>query len=232
MTSYEIIGTKQTPVRAVIDRAAGLIPQPKHAFCSLDTSEGVVNLFFGAPEEAWSRAADLSAQVHIEYVAQPYEQVLAVLPAMYSELWVGAKGMYKTEPIVADGREVILYAPHLDEISAVHGALIRQIGYHVRDYFVKQWDTFRNVPWGLLAHSTHLRGIGTFENGIETPRLCVSLATQIPKHVCHALNLGYQDPTRIEVQDWQARATPDKLLVPHAGERLYCLKPISPAPRA
>ena len=125
-------------------------------------------VFVGTPEEAWSAAADLSAQVHVRYVDQPYRQVLSVMPEMYDEIWVGAKGMYKMEPVVADGGELIIYAPHINEISVVHGALIRQIGYHVRDYFVKQWDQFKHFPWGVLAHSTHLRGMGTYEDGDRT----------------------------------------------------------------
>ena len=28
---------------------------------------------------------------------------------------------------------------------------------------MKQWDRFRVVPWGDLAHSTHLRGAGTYD---------------------------------------------------------------------
>lgn len=230
MTSYQIIGTKQTPVRAVIDRAAAMLPTPRHAFCSVITHDGVANLFFGAPEEAWARAADLSAQLHIQWMPHPYEQVLAILPEMYDELWVGAKGMYKTEPIVADGGEVILYAPHLREISVTHGALIRQIGYHVRDYFVKQWEKFQNVPWGVLAHSTHVRGMGAFENGIEQPRIRVTLATQIPPEICRAVNLGYCDPAQMDVHEWQARQAEKVLVVPRAGEMLFRLaKPFSGA---
>src|SRR6266403_477689 len=75
------------------------------------------------------------------------------------------KCMYKLEPVLADGGELIIYAPHLKEISVTHGKLIEEIGYHCRDYFLKQWDKFRNYPWGVLAHSTHVHGIGTYENG-------------------------------------------------------------------
>jgi nickel-dependent lactate racemase len=221
LTSYEIIGTKNTPVRAVINRAAELIPRSRHAFCSVVTTEGVANVFFGTPEDAWSRAADLSSQVHIQWKDTLYPQVLAVLPEMYDELWVGAKGMYKTEPIIADGGEVIIYAPHLREISVVHGAVIRQIGYHVRDYFVKQWDKFEKVPWGVLAHSTHVRGKGTFENGIECPRVQVTLATGISEAETRAVNLGYRDPATIDIESWRDREQEGKLLVPHAGEFLY-----------
>lgn len=226
ITSYEIIGVKDTPVRRVIDRAAALIPRPRHALCCMVTHDGVAGLFFGTPEEAWSAAADFSAQTHIQWMDRPYRQVLSVLPPMYDELWVGAKGMYKTEPVIADGGEVILYAPHLREISAVHGNLIRQIGYHVRDYFVKQWEKFQYLPWGVLAHSTHLRGIGAYDaaTGVERPRIRVTLATGIPEAVCRAINLGYLDPATIQLDDWAGREAEGLLLVPHAGEMLYRLK--------
>jgi nickel-dependent lactate racemase len=227
ITSYEIIGTKDTPVRRVIDRAAGFIPRPRHALCSVVTHEGVEGLFFGTPEKAWSAAADLSAQVHVRYVGHPYKQVLSVMPEMYDEIWVGAKGMYKLEPVVADGGELIIYAPHIKEISVVHGALIRQIGYHVRDYFVKQWDQFKHIPWGVLAHSTHLRGVGTFENGIEQPRIQVTLATGISEEECRSVNLGYRDPASIDPSEWAARKDPNLLVVPRAGEYLYRLKAVA-----
>ena len=224
ITSYDIIGTADTPVRRVIDRAANFIPRSRHALCSVITHEGVEGLFFGAPEDAWRKAADLSAQVHVRYVERPYRQVLSVMPAMYDEIWVGAKGMYKMEPVVADGGELIIYAPHIKEISVVHGAVIRQIGYHVRDYFVKQWDAFKHLPWGVLAHSTHLRGIGTYADGVECPRIQVTLATGISREVCEQVNLGYRDPASIDPDEWAARNDPDLLVVPRAGEYLYRLR--------
>ena len=78
--------------------------------------------------------------------------------------------MYKLEPVLADGGELIIYAPHIHEVSVTHGKLIEEIGYHCRDYFLKQWDKFKHYPWGMLAHSTHVRGIGTLENGVERCR--------------------------------------------------------------
>ncbi len=237
ITSYEIIGTKDTPVRLVIDRAASLIPRTRHALCSVVTHEGVEGVFGGTPEDAWSAAADLSAQVHVRYVDHPYRQVLSVMPEMYDEIWVGAKGMYKLEPVVADGGELIIYAPHIKEISVVHGALIKQIGYHVRDYFVKQWGQFKHIPWGVLAHSTHLRGIGTYDatTHVESPRIQVTLATGIPEDECRAVNLGYRDPASIDPQQWLTRIDPDRLVVLRAGEYLYRLKsaatPIAKNPR-
>ena len=94
---------------------------------------------------------------------------------MYDELWTGAKAMYKLEPAIAEGGEVIVYAPHLDVVSHVHGKYIYEAGYHVRDYYLKQWDRFGHLPLGVLAHGTHLRGSGTFENGVEKCRAQVTL---------------------------------------------------------
>jgi lactate racemase len=224
ITSYTAIGTKDTPMRRVINRAAAMIPVPRHALCSVVSHEGISGVFFGTPEEAFSAAADLSAQVHVHWIATPYRQVLSVMPSMYDEIWVGAKGMYKMEPAIADGGEVIIYAPHIREFSVVHGKVIREIGYHVRDYFVKQWERFKDYPWGVLAHSTHLRGIGSYENGIEHPRIQVTLATAIPEEECRRVNLGYCNPASIHPQEWSGREAEGVLLVPRAGEYLYRLR--------
>ena len=221
ITSYEIIGTKHTPVRAVIDRAAALIDVPKLAFCFVAREGGVAGLFIDTPEAAWSQAADLSAQVHVHYVDRSYHQVLSVMPPLYDDLWTAAKGMYKLEPVVADGGEVIIYAPHIDEISYTHGRILDEIGYHVRDYFLKQWDRFQHYPWGVLAHSTHLRGMGTYVDGVERPRIQVTLATGIPRERCERVNLGYRDPATIDPAAWAGREDEGILLVPHAGEMLY-----------
>lgn len=226
ITSYEIIGRKHTPVRAAIDRAAAMIDMPKAAVCYVVKDGAAAGVYVGTPEEAWSAAADLSQRLHIIYVDHPYKQVLSIMPEMYDDIWTAAKGMYKLEPVIADGGEVIIYAPHITEISYTHGKLLDEIGYHVRDYFVKQWDRFKHYPWGVLAHSTHLRGLGTYENGVERPRIRVTLATGIPRERCEKVNLGYRDPRTIDVDEWMRRAEedPDLLVVPHAGEMLYRLK--------
>jgi hypothetical protein len=143
---------------------------------------------------------------------------------MYDDLWTGGKCMYKMEPVVADGGELIIYAPHIEEVSVTHGATIRKIGYHVRDYFLKQMDRFGDVPGGVMAHSTHVKGIGTFENGVETPRVNVVLATRIPPEICREINLGYRDPDSIDVEQWKDREDEGILYVPKAGEMLYRLK--------
>jgi len=221
ITSMEIIGTRHTPVRQVIDRAASFIDVPKLCFSLVVRDEELAGLFIGTPEEAYEHAADLSAKLHIIYVDKPFKRVLSVMPGMYDDLWTAAKGMYKLEPAIADGGEVIIYAPHITEVSYTHGRIIDQIGYHVRDYFLKQWERFKDYPWGVLAHSTHLRGIGTFENGVERPRIQVTLATGIPEERCRRINLGYLDPATIDIAEWEGREDEGILVVHKAGEMLY-----------
>ncbi len=224
ITNPMIIGHKWTPVRKVVDRAAAMVPVPKLCFCLVVEGATLGGVFAGTPESAWDAASDLSERMHLEYRDRPFHTVLSCAPAMYDELWVGGKCMYKLEPVVADGGELIIYAPHIHEISIAHGRLIREIGYHCRDYFLKQWDRFKDYPWGVLAHSTHVRGVGTFENGVEQCRVRVTLATGIPESVCSAINLGYRDPASIRKEDFANREEEGVLLVPKAGERLFRLK--------
>jgi nickel-dependent lactate racemase len=213
-------------VRAVIDRAASMVQVPTACFALVVTPAGMAGLYFGSPQEAWERASALSAQRHIVWLDAPMRQVLSVMPAMYADIWTAGKGMYKVEPAVADGGEVIIYAPHIREVSFTHGRLIEKVGYHCRDYFLAQPERFARYPGGVLAHSTHVKGQGTYDatTGIETPRVTVTLATGICAEDCRRINLGYRDPASIDVAAWSGREREGILVVPRAGEMLYRLK--------
>lgn len=224
ITCYEIIGTKKTPVRDVIDEAAALLPRPVLNVNLVVDDGRLAGLFLGDPLDAWSAAADLSDRLHIVYKDRPYKTVLGLCPEMYDELWTGGKVMYKLEQIVADGGELIIYAPHFNEISFTHGENIRKIGYHVRDYFLKQPDRFRDIPAGVKAHSTHVRGLGTYENGVEKPRITVTLATGISREETEGVGLNYRDWHDIDVDAWRGREDEGILVVDHAGEVLHRLK--------
>jgi nickel-dependent lactate racemase len=225
VTNPMIIGSKWTPVRRVVDRAGAMVSVPKLCLAMVvRPDKSLAGLFIGTPEAAWDAASELSKQVHIIYKEHPYHTVVSVLPKMYDELWVGGKGMYKLEPVVADGGELIIYAPHINEVCVAHGKTIKEVGYHCRDYFLKQWDKFKHHPWGVLAHSTHVRGIGTFENGVEKCRVKVTLATGLSRELCESINLGYRDPATLNPNDFANREDEGVLLVPKAGEMLYRLK--------
>ena len=145
-----IIGNKWTPVRKVVDHIGGLVSVPKLCLCMVVEKAQLAGLFIGSPEGAWDQASELSRKLHITYKDHPFHTILSCAPAMYDEIWVGAKCMYKLEPVIADGGELIIYAPHIHEISVTHGHHIRSVGYHCVDYFAKQWDKFKDVPWGTL----------------------------------------------------------------------------------
>jgi nickel-dependent lactate racemase len=226
VTSFQVIGTIYTPVRVVIERAAEFITKPVSYFGMVVDHQGVAGAFFGPTKETWEEAARLSAARHIIYKDRPFHKVISIIPEMYADIWTAAKGMYKLEPVVADGGEVIIYAPHINEISYSHGKLIDEIGYHCRDYYLAQWDKFSTYPGGILAHSTHLRGLGEYDplTGIEKPRIKVILATGIPPERCQRVNLEYQSPGSIHIDEWRNREDEGILVVERAGEMLYRLK--------
>ncbi len=221
VTSMHTIGIKDTPVRRIIHRAAEFVDRSLLYMALVMKGDALHGLYIGSYLEAWSAAADLSAQLNIISVNTPFKRVLSMPSHIYDDLWTAAKAMYKTEPAIADGGEVIIYAPNVTEISYTHGKLIDEVGYHVRDYFTKQWERFKDVPGSILAHSTHVKGTGTFENGIETPRIHVTLATGVPEERCKRVNLGYLDYKTINVDEWKNREQEGILFVPHAGEMLY-----------
>ncbi len=226
MTNYRIIGAGYTPVRAVIDQAAAFVQRPMACLALVVSHGGTHGVFCGTPQEAWVAASALSAKKHILYLEKPVRRVLSIMPHLYDDLWTGAKGMYKMEPVIADGGEVVIYAPHISEVSYTHGSILDEVGYHTRDYFVKQWERFKGYPWGVLAHSTHVKGMGEYDaaTGVERPRIQVTLATSIPEERARRINLGYLDPATVKVEEWQGREDEGILVVPRAGEMLYRLK--------
>jgi lactate racemase len=224
ITSYEVIGTIDTAVRAVINRAASLLDTPVSLLAVVVTHHGVAGMYCGDVHDAWRQAAMLSSQRHIVWVDEPYDRVLAIMPAMYDDLWTAGKGMYKSEPVVADHGEVIIFAPHVTEVSRTHGRMLDEVGYHCRDYFLGQWDRFKKYPGGVLAHSTHVKGNGTYDpaTGVEDPRIQVTLATGISKEHCALVNLGYKDSATVDPRDYEGDAR--TLVIPRAGEMLYRIR--------
>ena len=235
ITSSAIIGAPgTTPVRALIDAAAAITPierrclafvvppvAPDATGATLAAAD-LCALFAGDCDDAWSDAAAISAEVHVRRLDRPVARALACVPHRYEDLWTGAKGVYKVEPVVADGGELVLYAPHITACATEHGGAIEEIGYHCRDYFLAQPERFAHVARGVIAHSTHVRGPGTYDaaRGIERGRIAVTLATGIGPQQCAAMNVGYLDPAGI---DRGAFAATGALVIEHAGETLYRL---------
>ena len=224
ITSAAIIGTPgTTPVRALIDDAAALVPADVLACCvvTVGSGSGVCHLSVGEPGEAWAAAVRVAAQVHVRYLDRPVGRVVSVIPERYDDMWTAAKGFYKVEPVVADGGEVVLVAPHVTTFSAAHPE-IERIGYHCRDWFLGQPQRMTGIPRGVVAHSTHLRGAGSWSpDAGERARVRVTLATGMPRERVEAAGLGWADPAAL---DWAGfAADPSTLVVPDAGEMLFRL---------
>lgn len=219
------IGIKHTPVREVINRAMKMVDvDVKCLAMVVKSQEELYGLYAGGYEDAWSQAADLSAGIHIVRKEKPFHTVFGICPPMYDEIWTGGKVMYKLEQVVADGGRLIIYAPHITEVSRTWGEYIEKIGYHVRDYFLEQPDRFTDIPRGVLAHSTHVRGIGRMIDGVEHPRIDVILASAMSEERCRKISLGYMDPASINPDDYKNREDEGILFVEKAGEILHLVK--------
>ena len=228
VSSMRTIGVKDTAVRRVIHRAAELVPKPITCIALVVRGDELHGLWIGGYEDAWSKAADLSAKLEIIEIPHGFQRVLSMPSPIYDDLWTAAKSMYKTEPAIVDGGEVVIYAPHLTEISYTHGRLIDQVGYHVLEYFTKQPDRFASIPGMIKAHSTHVKGAGNYDatSKAEEPRIKVTLATGIPEERCRRVNLGYLDPREIISSEWEHREAEGILVVRNAGEMLYRAKDV------
>jgi len=221
ITNAAINGTRDTPVRAVLNRAAQFIDIPTTYFNIVVNHTNLHGLFIGDAIEAWKAAADLSARVNVKYVDKRFKKVLGVAPEKYEDIWTAGKVAYKTETIIEDGGDLIIYAPHITEVSVTHGNHIEETGYHVKDYFVGRMEQFSHIPQSILAHSTHVKGAGTYVDGMEKPRFNVILATGISEERCKKINLGYMNPASINLDDWNHREDEGILFIPDAGEVLY-----------
>jgi nickel-dependent lactate racemase len=219
-TCRETIGRKATPVRSLLRRAAGFLPVPVLCVSPVVLPDATLaGIYAGDPEDSWSRAVEHSSEVHIVQLDRQFDLVVGCAPPMYDELWTAGKVMYKLEQVVRDGGKLIIHAPHIKTLSYTWGGHIETVGYHVRDYLLQDMDRFRDIPLGVLAHSTHVRGTGTMRAGREEPRIKVALSTGIPPELVRKVNLEYCDPSTIDIDSY--RSMEQVLVVDPAGELLY-----------
>lgn len=227
-TIEKVIGRIETPTRRVIEAAAAFVPANVISFTSVSTRDrdGLQThaLFAGDIYESFRRAAEVSSTVHIKYVDRKYKRVVALLDRHYDELWVGGKASYKLGSIIEEGGELIIYAPHLSQLSATHGHLIEKYGYapleQVRE-MVEGSDELR-ANLCVAAHLAHVSyGSACDAAGRLTPRYHITLASAVPEDACRRVNLGYVDHHSVRLEDYQS--DPDTLIVKDAGRDLYLL---------
>jgi nickel-dependent lactate racemase len=221
ITNLKINGIADNPVRRVLDEAASHVPMPVDAACLVVKDGDLEFVAVGPLFDAWRAAVKESAKAYIIRKPRLYHRALSCCPAMYDDFWTGGKPIYNVEPVVEDGGEVIVYAPHIESLSVTHEATLRKIGYHVADYYLKQMEKFDGISRAVMAVSAFIKGSGTYENGVEKARIRVTLASKIPKDEIERLGLNYADPASINFEDWKDREDEGILFVENAGETLY-----------
>jgi nickel-dependent lactate racemase len=225
-TIEQVIGRVETPTRRMIEAAAAFVPAEVISFTSVNTRDAnglkTHALFAGEINETLRCAAAVSAEVHIKYTGRRYARVLALLDEHYDELWVGGKASYKLGSVIEEGGELIIYAPHLNNISATHGSLIEKYGYApletVRE-MVEYSDELR-ANLCVAAHLAHVSyGSSLNQHGQVTPRYRIALASAVPEEVCRRVKLGFIDYSTIRRDDYEK--DPNTLVVENAGRDLY-----------
>lgn len=226
-----IIGRVETPTRHMIEAAADLVPARVISVNSVVTRTDDERLrthalFCGDFREAFRRAAEVSAEVHIKYTGRKYKRVVALLDEHYDELWVGGKASYKLGGIVEEGGELVIYAPHLRAISETHGLLIEKYGYapidRVREMVALSTELRSNLA--VAAHLAHVSYAGSRdETGKVVPRYKITMASALDEATCRRVNLGFMDHREFRREDFDS--DPDTLVVERAGRDLYLVEP-------
>ncbi len=225
-TIEQVIGRVETPTRRMIEAAAAFIPAEVISFTSVNTRDidGLKThaLFAGDINETLRCAATVSAEVHIKYTGRKYARVLALLDEHYDELWVGGKASYKLGSVIEEGGELVIYAPHLNNISATHGRLIEKYGYApletVRE-MVEYSDELR-ANLCVAAHLAHVSyGSSLNKQGQVMPRYRITLASAVSEEVCRRVNLGFLDYRSVRRDDYEN--DPNTFVVEDAGRDLY-----------
>jgi nickel-dependent lactate racemase len=225
-----VIGRVETPTRRVIEAAAEFVRTPIISFTSVSTRDETgfhtYALFAGDIRKAIRRGAEISRQIHIKYTGRKYRRIIALLDKHYDEMWVGGKASYKLGGIIEQGGDLIIYAPHLNQISATHGKLIEKYGYapleSVREMVEGSPELRANLA--IAAHLAHVSYSGSRNaEGQVVPRFRITLASAVPEDVCRRVNLGYMDPRKFNLSDYEN--DPDTKIVEDAGRDLYLVKP-------
>lgn len=220
------IGQVETPVRRMIEAASDFIsPQiiSINSVTERDRRDRLLTraVFTGDLRKCFRLAANVSRQVHIKYTGRKYRRVVALLDEHYDEMWTGGKASYRLGAIVAEGGELIIYAPHLRCISDTHGAAIERFGYQplasVRRLVAESGGELAGNLC-VAAHLTHVAYAGRADNPLAA-RFQITLASRIDAETCRRVNLNYLNPADFRVEDYQRDA--ETLVVERAGRDLY-----------
>jgi len=124
-------------------------------------------LFVGDDIECFNLAAELSLKVNFKMLDEPLKKVVVYLdPAEYKSTWLGNKSIYRTRMAMADGGELIVLAPALQQFGEDDqiDKLIRKYGYIGTDGVLEAVKNNDDIKKNLsaAAHLIHGSSEGRF----------------------------------------------------------------------
>lgn len=222
-----IIGRIETPTRHLIEKAADHIDREIINFSSAvsrdpDNQLQTYALFAGDFRLSFRRAAEISQEINVKHIERTFTRVVAILDKHYTELWTGGKASYKLGGLIEDGGELLIYAPHLNEISKTHGATIEKFAYapieKIKELVTCSDDLRTNLC--VAAHLAHISYCGRIDDP-QKPKYKITMASGLSKSLCERVNLGYADYQELDLAVFSR--DPDTLVVENAGRDLYLL---------
>jgi nickel-dependent lactate racemase len=135
-----LMGKADNPVRKLLNHAAKQFTPHLpvvyiHTVIGRDENGCLVirGLFIGDDDQVFTRAAELSLKVNFNLLDESLRKVVVYLdPAEYKSTWLGNKSIYRTRMALADGGELIVLAPGVQEFGEDReiDRLIRKYGYY------------------------------------------------------------------------------------------------------
>ena len=169
------MGRADNPVRKLLNKAADTYFKELpvvyvHTVVGRDDKTGklvVRGLFIGDDYSVFLKAAELSLKVNFTLLDEPLQKVVVYLdPSEYKSTWLGNKSIYRTRMALADGAELLILAPGLQEFGEDMeiDRLIRKYGYvgtpSVLKYLEENDDLKNNLS--AAAHLIHGSSEGRF----------------------------------------------------------------------
>ena len=124
-------------------------------------------IFIGDDFECFARASQLSLETNFIMVEKPIKKCIVYLePEEFKSTWLGNKAVYRTRMALADGADLIVLAPALQEFGEDEAIdkLIRKYGYKGTPAVLKATNENQDLQdnLGASAHLIHGSSEGRF----------------------------------------------------------------------
>jgi len=225
-----MMGRADTPVRRLFnygsDHFGHMLPQTVYVQTVVgrtdDGNMAVRGLYVGDDIGVFNKAAALSLEVNFEMVPKPFKKCVVYLdPAEFKSTWLGNKAVYRTRMAMADGGELLILAPGVQEFGEDKqiDALIRKYGYFGTPKTLEAVKSNADLKdnLGAAAHLIHGSSEGRFT------------ITYAPGHLTRAEieGVGFQ---YADIQEAMARYNPETLkdgvnVMPDGEEVFYISNP-------